>query len=74
MPTSSITKDFEVKDLEAYQKLLQEIEDVGEGCCFCSDDFPLELEAYVTKILSSNEQTTLVVPVRYCPYCGRKIR
>ena len=31
MPTSSITKDFFVKDPEAYMKLLQEIEGEAKG-------------------------------------------
>lgn len=73
MPTSSITKDFVVKDHEAYMKLLQEIEDKTIGCNYCSGDYHQEIEAYVTRFHSSSDQTTVRIDVNFCPNCGRKL-
>ena len=73
MPTSSITKEFIVKDTEAYLKLLQEIEDKTMGCNYCSGDYHQEIEAYATRFHSSGNQTTIRIPVEFCPNCGRKL-
>ena len=73
MPTSSITKDFVVKDPEAYMKLLQEIEDKTIGCNCCSGDYHQEIEAYVTRFHSSSDQTTIRIDVNFCPNCGREL-
>ena len=44
-----------------------------DECKICSGDYHQQIDAYVTRFHSSSEQTTIKVPVKFCPNCGRKL-
>ena len=44
-----------------------------DECKICSDDYHQRIDAYVTRFHSSSEQTTIKIPTKFCPVCGRKI-
>ena len=44
-----------------------------DECKICSDDYHQQIDAFVTRFHSSSEQTTVKLPVKFCPNCGRKL-
>ena len=42
-------------------------------CGACDEDYHQRIDAYVTRFHTSSDQTTIKIPVKFCPVCGRQL-
>ena len=44
-----------------------------DKCEFCDNDYHQQMVAYITRFHSPIELTTIKIPVKFCPACGRQL-